>query len=375
MKVRRFKRDRGKSPWGIMWRVQGKQKAKFFQTREERDAAAKLISDSARKQGLGAFSVDMEKVALWRSLEARLGDYSISAAVEWFLNFHERIAKEEAIENAIDAYLDDLQISASRAHFRTMRSRCGKMKRHFASRKISDITTDDLRRWVNALHVAPLTRNHYLAAAHAVFEWAIRNRMCAINPAIGVARAKVSTPEPRIVPCEIAHLFFKIAEKKDPIVCAHCAISAFTGMRVSAVFRLKREDVQAGVGILTRAADTKKGRRHFIEGFPPTVWRFIRYMPPAWPATERKFYKRIHAVWNDVYDELKHTRWRNWRFPQNGWRHSFATYHCALEGSAAKTATILSHKGDTATFYEHYKGLATRADAKAYFAIGEKRNK
>ena len=54
--------------------------------------------------------------------------------------------------------------------------------------------------------------------------------------------------------------------------------------------------------------------------------------------------------------------------PHNLARHSFASYHCALDMSASKTAMVLGHTSE-AMLWNHYKGIATKTDAKKYFAI------
>jgi hypothetical protein len=55
--------------------------------------------------------------------------------------------------------------------------------------------------------------------------------------------------------------------------------------------------------------------------------------------------------------------------PHNALRHSFCTFHCALYGDAGKTATLLTHRGNVAILYQHYKGNAGRPDAERYFGI------
>ena len=53
---------------------------------------------------------------------------------------------------------------------------------------------------------------------------------------------------------------------------------------------------------------------------------------------------------------------------QDGLRHAAATYHFALYGDAAKTAALLGER-DIRTLLEHYKGLATEAEAEEFYAL------
>lgn len=54
-------------------------------------------------------------------------------------------------------------------------------------------------------------------------------------------------------------------------------------------------------------------------------------------------------------------------WPRNVMRHSFCSYHLALHGSAAQTALAAGHT--ETMLFTHYRELATKAQAKAFFAI------
>ena len=50
-------------------------------------------------------------------------------------------------------------------------------------------------------------------------------------------------------------------------------------------------------------------------------------------------------------------------------RHSFGTYHFALQGDPIKTSVQMGHKTGDDVLFDHYRNLATKNDAKAYFAL------
>jgi len=54
--------------------------------------------------------------------------------------------------------------------------------------------------------------------------------------------------------------------------------------------------------------------------------------------------------------------------PKNCLRHSFVSYHVALHRNPGHTALLVSHKNQN-ILYEHYLGVATKADAARYFEI------
>jgi integrase len=53
---------------------------------------------------------------------------------------------------------------------------------------------------------------------------------------------------------------------------------------------------------------------------------------------------------------------------RNVLRHSFCTYHVAMDKDAARTAVLLTHRSP-AMLYRYYRGRASEADGKAYFRI------
>jgi len=54
--------------------------------------------------------------------------------------------------------------------------------------------------------------------------------------------------------------------------------------------------------------------------------------------------------------------------PENGLRRSLCSYRVAPHKDAARVAVILCHSSPR-MLYQHYKSIATAADAEAYFGI------
>lgn len=50
-------------------------------------------------------------------------------------------------------------------------------------------------------------------------------------------------------------------------------------------------------------------------------------------------------------------------------RHSFGSYHYSLHGNPLETSRLLGHKASDQVLFDHYRALATKAQAEAYFLI------
>ena len=55
--------------------------------------------------------------------------------------------------------------------------------------------------------------------------------------------------------------------------------------------------------------------------------------------------------------------------PANAARHSFATYHLLAFRHAGETSIQLGHGGTPELLHRHYKGIASEAEAKAFWSI------
>jgi hypothetical protein len=58
------------------------------------------------------------------------------------------------------------------------------------------------------------------------------------------------------------------------------------------------------------------------------------------------------------------TKWEG-----NAMRHSFGSYHYARHGNPLETSRLLGHKASDQVLFDHYRALATKAHAEAYFSI------
>ncbi|MCC5808690.1 MAG: hypothetical protein JJU00_20350, partial [Opitutales bacterium] len=168
---------------------------------------------------------------------------------------------------------------------------------------------------------------------------------------------------------------FRTNEDVDPEICALLALGAFAGMRSSAVVRLSRDEIDfQNRAILTPAEKTKKGRRHFIEGLPDNLWPWLERAPAAaFEMTPRQYaFRRQKAFERSGLlvskEEARKTGAKPKTPPKNCLRHSFVSYHVALHRDPGRTALLVSHK-DQAILWEHYLGVATKADGERYFGI------
>ena len=237
----------------------------------------------------------------------------------------------------------------------------------YADHLTTDLDAATAERLVR-LHRAPVTQNGVRSACASFFAFCIRRNYALSNPFASVPTAAVDRAPPALYkPADVARLF--AAAESSPTsrrLIPFLALAFFAGIRSSGLYRLAAADLGPEWVRVSGWAD--KTRRGYIVPVSPTLRAWIDAYPlapsaPVAPLSPRQMLaaiRKLHAA--------AHVK----RIP-NGARHSFASYLYAQSGDAAKTAAALGHFGNTATLVNHYRALATPADADAFFAISPRK--
>jgi integrase len=147
----------------------------------------------------------------------------------------------------------------------------------------------------------------------------------------------------------------------------HMVLGLFPGIRPTELRRLRSEFVRLDRRIIIlNAAATKKTRRRFVEAFAGDAfgdclfaWLSARPLP-------KQIFEGSHSTFRRRFRQF--LRGLDFKWVQDGLRHTAATYHFAYYGDAAKTAALLGER-DAAILLEHYKGLAAREEAERFYAL------
>ena len=73
------------------------------------------------------------------------------------------------------------------------------------------------------------------------------------------------------------------------------------------------------------------------------------------------------GYWENEGDPKKKKWVTTWK--TNAMRHSFGSYHYALHGDAMLTSRLMGHKSNDTVLFDHYRALASKEDAEAYFDL------
>lgn len=369
--------DGNPRPFGVVWREDGRERAKFFAAAEDRERYARNLADeknviSSQRREFTGFTAEgwqeydeAKKIADGADLR--------DVARQWLAGGGQASKlKEVTVEDAVNDYLQKRYAGGIDRNSDTGRHFELHLRKRFAglfgADLVSDITPDAIRQWLDSIKskktgeaIGDLAKRHHRKDVNTFFLRAIAEGWCEKNPCDLVDLPKIPAKDVQILTVEKARKLLE-ANKGQPIV-ARLALEMFGALRASSVERLKKEHIDFDrKGIRLPGDLHKSGKAKFRQGHPDILWKWLADAPEkTWTDIDEGNYghEKVKAVQRAFGPDGS--------IPHNALRHSFASYHLAAFKSLSITSYLMQHTSThTTTIYE---GVATEADAKAYFEI------
>ena len=363
MKISNVNRKNRKKRYGVRWDEAGKPKHKFFQFKAERDGFREQLEEKRKQEGPAIFELTADQARAMQACVRRLG--SVEAVIMAVNEYEKRHcpkpieinkAVQEHLDEAYNQGRDDNWMRASR-----------KILQRFAfshTEMVNSVSREDAIRWIHSLKFAPVTVTNHAKKMKSFYYWCIERGYAKENPFQKIPLPDVIPHEPEFLKVDQMEALLRKAQKHYPDAVAYFALNGFAGLRSSACARVQPSDIDFKQrGILIRAVNAKNKRRIYIDGHPDNLWKWLlwakKYAPEGFTLSKRMWDRRREQVQDKA----------EFKMPHNALRHSFCTYHVALNGDAGKTATLLTHRGNVSILYENYRGNASKSDAEKYFGI------
>jgi integrase len=346
----------------VNYREAGKRKRTFFETKGQAESFAAFKNAELRKHGIAGseFSSRLREEA--RDCVERLSAFgkTLTDATN-FLVAHLKASKgsitaSELVPKLIDAKKAD---GMSQRYIQDLRSRLPRFAKKFDGQMVATITSTDIDNWLRSLPVGPTTRNNFRRALVMMFNHAIDRGYATSNPAEKTEKAKVVDSPPGILAVQQTA---RLLESASPELLPYIAIGAFAGLRRAELERLDWSEINFDDNLIeVTAAKSKTARRRFVK-IQPNLREWLL------PFAKRKGNVTPgEATFEKLFDEARIaagiTDW-----PDNGLRHSFASYHLAHFKDAAALALEMGHT-DSGMIFNHYRQLVRPKDAERYWNI------
>jgi integrase len=338
---------------------------KFFKTRAEAEAEAlrqRTLLERHSREAVGLSQREMSDFIHARKKLAEYGE-TINDAVKFRVDHLDRVRRHgitvaQLTNEVIEAKRRD---GRSRVYLRDLRYRLARFVQDFKDRSIAGITVDELDDWLRALPYSPQSRTNYRRIIGLLFGYAEGRGIIDRNPIPRTAKPKLIDKAPEIFKVDELRALLEAATRTAPDVVPMLAIGAFAGLREAEIQRLDWHEIDLARGhIEVKAAKAKSARRRIVPIQPnlagwlrPYAGRSGRVVP----AGARRKLDRIR-------EEAGLARW-----PQNGLRHSFASYRLAAIHDAPRVSAELGHTSPQ-MLYSTYRELVLPEEADRYWKIG-----
>jgi integrase len=306
-----------------------------------------------------------EAVDGYLSTVASVKQKDIKEAVEEF------IAAEEPRTKASDG--QRAQLSAKYAYNRAIILR--RFAGTFPNTAVCELAKEHLDAFIGGLpgiksksrNGKPVTsakgRNHHRATIRQFLQRAVRKDYLTpthrLNEADTMRPERANSAEVQFYTPKELRTLLEAAEGPMP---AMIAIGGLAGLRTAELLRLTWQDVWRAKGHIEVTAGKAKTRQRRLVEIGPAL--------AVWPGQFRTFIEgkvcALHEItWQQRFVKLCEKAEVE-RKP-NGLRHAFCTYHFAAHANENLTAQKAGNS--PAMVHSHYKGLATKAEAKRWFTV------
>jgi integrase len=286
-------------------------------------------------------------------------------ATQFYLPHLQATTRSSTVKDTVEEMLKIQKAAgASSRHLANLRSRLRQFSSAFGEKHIAHITVQEIDDWLLTSHnrktgkpLSPTTRNNFRRVLVSLFNFALNRGYCLGNPANKTAKAKAIDKAPPILTVD---QLSRLLTHANADLIPFLTIGAFAGLRRSEVERLdwNRIDLDARL-IEVPAAIAKGRRRRHVQILPNLMAWLLPHVKPEGRVTPTNYKKLL----KEARDAARIIEW-----PQNGLRHSYASYHLANFKNAESLAIEMGHRG-TDILFRHYRELVKPAAAATYWQI------
>jgi integrase len=337
---------------------------RFFKTKAEAEAERLRQITTLQRHGREAIGLSPAELSAIIQARKKLSKHgkTIDDATTFYLDYLERIRRcnvtvEELAKEVLEAKRKD---GHSPIYIADLRKRLARFCAAFGERPIAAITVEELDNWLRNLECGPKSRANFRANIGVMFSYAERRRVIDSNPVLRTAQPKLVDKPPEIFSVDELAALLNAAATHAPEVVPMLAIGAFAGVREAEIKRLNWSEVDQRRGHIEIKSSKAKSARRRIVDMQPNLREWLRpYAGMNGAVVPVNARKKLDMVCNAA--DLA-------RWPQNGLRHSFASYRLAACHDAPRVASELGHTSPK-MLYSTYRELVLPEEAGRYWNL------
>lgn len=351
--------------------LNGQRIREAFETREKAETRAAEIRGMVQNEGQAAFDLGAEVRIEAAKCIKKLAPYdgaSLTAAVDHYVEHVLKYQAAPTVTTVINEIINGKQANGRRQDtIDNFRIRAERFAEKFGERRLSTITPEEIRTWVNdsSMHrgrdLSPVSRINYLVAIGNIFSFGVKHGYCDRNPVKLLDRPSRESADIKFLTVDQVVALLIHAKKRDLV--PYVALGVFAGLRPEKELRaLEWSKINLVERTIRIDASLAKTRQRRVVDIGDAL---VAYLTPTAkkrglvvPLTEQEFRTR----WEDCRSDAGLTPW-----PHDVMRHTFATYHLAAYNDIGKLSLQMGNSPQV--IHAAYKGLVSKADAERFWAL------
>lgn len=347
--------------WQVRYQINGKRTSEVFNTKAEAETAARQIRLRVQNEGTAAFNLpdDIRSEAAKAVETLKPYDATITEAVTYYVEHVLKFRNAPPVSELVKGIVAEAESAGRRENtIKDLRNRLERFARTFGKRQLAGISLAELKQWLDDPTQTARTRINYATKVSQLYGYAIRHGWTDTNLVERISRPSPEAAEPGIFTVEQAARLLESAESVG--LLPYVALGLFAGIRSAELLRLDWSAVKVSErAVIVGAGIAKKRSRRVVE-ITDTLAAWLAICGKArGPVVEvTDFPKALNSL-----SKAAGVKW-----PQNGLRHSFASYHLAAHGDPTRTAYQMGHTNPRIVA-DFYKALVTKADAERFWNL------
>lgn len=352
---------------------------RYFESEGE---AKKFVGDSLDTkitEGHEAFAIPTELRVEAKKCQEMLDEvaakagrpFSLTQAVGFFLRHAVPQGGVQVFEKARDSFIANRRTKNLRPRYVVnLESQFRKLEAEFRGKRVNVISTKTLEQWLEGQTWSPKTKNNYVVTLRSFFDYCIKQKWCAENPASGLEKSESDDSVTGILTVTETGRILEAAKDFQDILPV-LVIQLFAGLRRSEACALDWAEICGNV-IEVTAAKAKTRSRRAVD-IQPVLATWLRPLAGIkgriFPRGEDAYNERLRelvAAANKIGAEQT-PQWPVIEWKHNCLRHTCASMHLAHFSNDAYTALQLGHSVDI--LHRHYKGLVHNIQADLFWHL------
>ena len=342
--------------------INGQRERHSFKTKPEAETFAELKRVERQNEGIAGLSlpqaVRVDASKAWGLLAPH--GVSLQDSARYYLAHVVAYQTAPSVKQIVALMVEAAKTNERRSRtIDDLENRLNLFAGDFGESKLSEITVQDLKEWLDEDDWSPRTRINYATKISQLYNYAIKRNWAEHNLAERIDRPTAEDKDPEIFTVEQAGNLLKHAAKHQ--LLPYIAIGLFAGLRSAELLRLDGAAVKLDdKSIVVGHSVAKKRSRRVVEMHKGLIEWLKQHQPFKGPIADAKnFRDNLEAL----KKEAGIAKW-----PHNGLRHSFGSYHLSAFGDQVKTAMMMGHRSSD-VIHNHYKALVLKAEAEKFWAL------